>query len=48
MRWVSIDEIPENSLVAKSVYTSSGSMLLKEATPISEKVIRALRNQDIL
>ncbi len=48
MRWVSIDEIPENSMVAKAVYTSSGSMLLKEATPISEKVIRALKNQDIL
>ena len=48
MRWVSIDEIPENSLVARPVYTSSGSMLLKEATPITDKVIRALKNQDIL
>ena len=47
MRLLNIDEIPENSIIARSVYTSSGSMLINENTPVTDKVIRALRNQDI-
>jgi len=47
MRLVNINEIPENSIIARSVYTSSGGMLINENTPVNEKVIRALINQDI-
>ena len=47
MRLVNIFEIPENAILARSVYTSSGSMLLKEDTVITDKAIRALQNQDI-
>ena len=47
MRLVNINEIPENSIIARAVYTSSGGMLINERTPVTDKVVRALRNQDI-
>lgn len=47
MRLVNINQMPPNAFVARSIYTSSGSMLVKEKTPVTDKVISILEKQDI-
>jgi len=47
MRLLNIFDIPPNSYIASNVYTSNGGMLLKENTPVTDKIIKILEKQEI-